>query len=166
MQWKIRSLKNNIAVIIHMAASGRVVENVDMSIRRYFKPVSGLPDPRGRLSQSIPPAAIAEANRLVQEAAHQSSAESMSRKRRPYKTYHPADRLKIAEYACDHGVAAAARFFSIKLKDKISESTVRSIRDSYKRELKAISVHVPRERIDRNQIFVFTKYEAKNFRGY
>ena len=108
-----------------------------MSIRRYFKPVSGLPDPRGRLSQSIPPAAIAEANRLVQEAAQQSSAKSTSTKRRPYKTYHPADRLKIAKYACDHGVAAAARFFSKKLKDTISESTVRSIRDSYKRELKA-----------------------------
>ena len=65
---------------MHVAASGRVVENVDMSIRRYLKPVSGLPDPRGRLSQSIPPAAIAEANRLVQEAAQQSSAESTSRK--------------------------------------------------------------------------------------
>ena len=104
-----------------------VVENVKMSIRRYFKPVSGLPDPRGQLSQSIPPVAIAEANRLVQEAAQQSTAESTSRKRRPYKTYHPADRLKIAQYACDHGVAAAARFFSRKLKDTISESTVRSI---------------------------------------
>ena len=149
-----------------------------MSIRRYFKPVSGLPDPRGRLSQSIPPAAIAEANRLVQEAAQQSSAKSTSTKRRPYKTYHPADRLKIAKYACDHGVAAAARFFSKKLKDTISESTVRSIRDSYKRELKAgkrsrdddsDDSDVPcesRERIDHNQIFVCTKYEAKNFRGY
>ena len=149
-----------------------------MSIRRYFKPVSGLPDPRGRLSQSIPPAAIAEANRLVQEAAQQSSAKSTSTKRRPYKTYHPADRLKIAKYACDHGVAAAARFFSKKLKDTISESTVRSIRDSYSYPRTqsslsyftvAISVHVPREsreRIDHNQIFVCTKYEAKNFRGY
>ena len=84
-QWKIRSLKNNIAVFsLYVHASGRVVENVDMSIRRYFKPVSGLPDPRGHLSQSIPPAAIAEANRLVQEAAQQSSPESMSRKGRPY----------------------------------------------------------------------------------
>ena len=71
-------IENNIAVIIHVVASGRVVENVDMSIWRCFKLVSGLPDPRGRLSQSIPPAAIAEANRLAQEAAQQSSAKSTS----------------------------------------------------------------------------------------
>ena len=83
-QWKITSIfENNIAVSsLHVHTCGRVVENMDMSIRCYFKPVNGLPDPRGQLSQSIPPAAIAEANRLVQGAAQQSSAESTSRKQR------------------------------------------------------------------------------------
>ena len=33
-----------------------------MSIRRYLKPIDGLPDPKGSLSTTIPPA-IASANR-------------------------------------------------------------------------------------------------------
>ena len=34
-----------------------------MSIRRYLKPIDGLPDPKGSLSTTIPSAAIASANR-------------------------------------------------------------------------------------------------------
>ena len=34
-----------------------------MSIRRYLKPIDGLPDPKGSLSTTIPSAAIAYANR-------------------------------------------------------------------------------------------------------
>ena len=63
---------------LHVHSSGRVVENVDMSIQSYFKPVDGLPDPQGQLSQSIPTAPTVEANRLVQEEAQQSSTESKS----------------------------------------------------------------------------------------
>ena len=33
-----------------------------MSIRRYLKPIDGLPDPKGSLSTTIPSAAIASAN--------------------------------------------------------------------------------------------------------
>ena len=36
-----------------------------MSIRRYLKPIGGLPDPKGSLSTTIPSAAIASANRRI-----------------------------------------------------------------------------------------------------
>ena len=34
-----------------------------ISIRRYLKPIDGLPDPKGSLSTTIPSAAIVSANR-------------------------------------------------------------------------------------------------------
>ena len=41
---------------------------VPMSLRRYLKLKGGLPDPRGPLSASMSPAAIASANREVEMA--------------------------------------------------------------------------------------------------
>ena len=38
-----------------------------MALRKYLRPLNGLPDPSGSLSSRIPSAAIAEANRLVTE---------------------------------------------------------------------------------------------------
>ena len=43
----------------------------------------------------------------------------------------PQQRAGIGKYAYFHGVAAATRFYSVKLKIALSEATVRSIRDSY-----------------------------------
>ena len=40
---------------------------VSMSIRPYFKPIDGLPDPKGSLSGSIPWSAISSANREVEK---------------------------------------------------------------------------------------------------
>ena len=48
-----------------------------MSIRRFFKPVDGLPDPKGSLSGVIPSPAIASANREVDSG----------KKRGPYEKY-------------------------------------------------------------------------------
>lgn len=50
--------------------------------------------------------------------------------------YSPVVRADIGKYSSQHGVRKAARFFSRKLDRKISETTVRSIRDSYRTELK------------------------------
>ena len=52
-----------------------------MSIRRFFKPVDGLPDPKGSLSGVIPSAAIASANREVQKVM------DSGKKRGPYEKY-------------------------------------------------------------------------------
>ncbi len=40
---------------------------VEMSIRSFFKPKDGLPDPKGSLSSSLPSKAIALANREVEK---------------------------------------------------------------------------------------------------
>ena len=50
--------------------------------------------------------------------------------------YIPLQRAKIGKYASLHGVAAAARVFTRKFHSTISQSTVRSIRDAYRLELK------------------------------
>ena len=53
-----------------------------MSIRHLFKPVDGLPDPKGSLSGVISSAAIASANREVQKVM-----DSGKKKRGPYEKY-------------------------------------------------------------------------------
>ena len=53
-----------------------------MSIRRFLKPLNGLPDPRGSLSASIPSGAIAAANREVEKVTGEST-----KKRGAYKKY-------------------------------------------------------------------------------
>ena len=49
--------------------------------------------------------------------------------------YTSEERAKIGRYALLNGVAAAARHFSRKLSIRLSESTVRSIKDAYKVEV-------------------------------
>lgn len=101
-----------------------------MSLLRYLKPMNGVPDPKGPLSSSIPSYVIAEANTRVQEA------EKSRKKRGPYRSYSPTLRLEIGKYSSQHGVAAASRYFTRKLKKSVSVTTIRSIRDAYRKELK------------------------------
>ena len=103
---------------------------LEMALLRYLKPVDGLPDPRRSLLSSIPSSAIEEANAQVQKVI------GAKRKRGPYQTYSPRLHFKIGEYACQHGVPSAARYFSRKLNCRVSETTVRSIKDSYKIEVR------------------------------
>uniref|UniRef100_A0A1X7V5Y1 Uncharacterized protein n=1 Tax=Amphimedon queenslandica TaxID=400682 RepID=A0A1X7V5Y1_AMPQE len=101
-----------------------------MALLRYFKPVNGVPDPRGSLSSSIPSSVIAEANAQVVKEVEKG------KKRGPYQSYSPTLRLEIGKYSCQLGVAAASRYFTRRLKRSVSETTVRSIRDAYREELK------------------------------
>ena len=100
-----------------------------MALRRYLQPKDGLPDPKGPLSSSISSAAITQANQEVSECAKDKG------KRGKYK-YSEKLRAEIGKYSSYHGVAAASRHFSHQLKKKVSETTVRSIRDSYLMEVK------------------------------
>ena len=52
-----------------------------MSIRRYFKPKDGLPDPKGSLSCSLPSQAIALANKEVEKVINEKGG---SKKRGQY----------------------------------------------------------------------------------
>ena len=77
-----------------------------MALLRYFKKRDGLPDPKGSLSHTIPSRAISMANSEVTEAM------TGDKKRGPYKKYSPEERCRMGRYACDRGVAAAARYFT------------------------------------------------------
>ena len=79
---------------------------VSTALLRYFKKRDGLPDPKGSLSHTIPSRAISMANSEVTEAT------TGDKKRGPYKKYSPEERCRMGRYACDHGVAAAARYFT------------------------------------------------------
>ena len=101
----------------------------EMALLRYMKPIGSLPDPRGPLSDFIPTQAIAEANKEVEKVRAGDT------KRGSYTKYSAADRAKIGKYACQHGAAAAARHFTGKFKKRLSESTVKSIKKGYIKEL-------------------------------
>ena len=101
-----------------------------MALLRYLQSKDNLPNPRGTLSSSMPSQAIAAANREVRKAAE------IEKKHGPYKKYSASERADIGNYAIQHGVAAASRVFSSKLKLVISETTVRSIKDAYLKEIK------------------------------
>ena len=64
-----------------------------MSLLHFFKPKDGLPDPTGALSTSVPSAAIAQANRKVQ-----NPISGDQQKRGPYK-YSVGLRAEIGKYA-------------------------------------------------------------------
>ena len=53
-----------------------------ISIRQFFKPKNGLPDPKGSLSASLPSQAIALANKEVQNVVNGTAA---TKKPGPYK---------------------------------------------------------------------------------
>ena len=103
-----------------------------MSILRYLVPIDGLPDPKGPLSSEIPSSIITEANWQVREA----TSKIKQQKRESYQIYSPSVHVNIGSYACQHGVSSAARVFSKRLDTRVSESTVRSIRDKYKEEVR------------------------------
>ena len=88
-----------------------------MALLRYLERKDGLPDPRGSLSFAVPKQAIAETNSEVHSAC-------TSKKRGPYHSYSAKVRAQIGKYSAHHGVAAAARFFSRKLNQCVSETTV------------------------------------------
>ena len=99
-----------------------------MSILCYFKSQHGLPDPKGPVSSQIPLKSIDAANREVEKAFKEAEK---SKKRGKYNRlllyyiyiiliqsllifsprYTAANRADIGRYACQHGTAAAARFF-------------------------------------------------------
>ena len=115
-----------------------------------MRPVDGLPDPRGQLSLTLPSSSIVEANRLVQEV----TKEAAKQKRGPYKTYSPTVRSEIGKYACQHGVASAARVFSRRLEKTVSGPRTHSF------FLNSAAIF-PSSQLSRWSIFV-----AANFRGW
>lgn len=100
-----------------------------MSLLKYFRPVDGLPDPRGSLSATMSRETIAATNQEVQK-------ELAPRKRGKYKQYTSAQRFSIGKYSCVHGASAAARHFSKRWGCNVSDSTVKSIKMAYLEEVR------------------------------
>ena len=91
-----------------------------MSIEKYFKRLptpqeSVLPNPHGSLSLSIPPRAIASANRAVTRVMQQQSSAAKGKRRGKYNIYSPEQRAEIGRYDVQHGIASTRRAFSRKL---------------------------------------------------
>ena len=116
-----------------------------MSLLNYFQ---RLPNADGPLSATVFSRAINEANILVEKEMNTTG----KKKRGPYKKlvkqisdqfslhvicrYSPETRAEIGKYACQNGITRTARYFSRKLKENVSESTVQSIRKTYLEELR------------------------------
>ena len=90
-----------------------------MSLYAYFQKTSKscLPNPQGPLSKQLPSSCIESANKHVEELAKQTTMETKSRKRGPYKKYTPKDKAEVANYATFHGTSAAIRHFKARFPD-------------------------------------------------
>ena len=116
-------------VRMHVSASVSIVATFDSrGFVQLFKPTNGLPDPRGTLSSDITPEAISLANKEVDRILKDST---VSKKRGASTKYPPELGAEIGRYAVIHGTSAAARYYTRKLKGRISKSTVQSIKRSY-----------------------------------
>ena len=73
-----------------MLCCGVIVFKVNMALLRYLKPTDGLPDPKGSLSSTMHPQAIAQANEEVREPM-----KSVLRKCGPYQVYSVDIRAKL-----------------------------------------------------------------------
>ena len=99
--------------------------------------IPGLPDPRKSNTRTEAEATQA-ANTIVEKFLNeefedpQSASGSRKRKRGQYQTYDEETRAKIAKSAIEIGVTKTAVKFSTPHR-KLNESTVRSMRDSYKK---------------------------------
>lgn len=80
-----------------------------MSILKYVKRGSILPNPNGELSGSLFPRSIQDSNTRVSEVMDKTTTPNSSKKRGSYSTYSPRDRAIIGNYATEHGPAAAMR---------------------------------------------------------
>lgn len=130
-----------------------------MSLLRYFKPSSSQPSPTNDHVHGLPDAGVlaTRGEKLSFSSANDNvSCEVVSqqlrrRKRGPYSNYTPEVRCKIAKYAIENGNKSAVRKFSSELGKAISESTVRSIRDSFKKSQRtSIDVDVELSEFPRN----------------
>ena len=77
-----------------------------MSILKYFKRTSTLPDPKGPLSEEIPTISIIETNKEVKKVIDHPPNK---RKGMTYIKVTPEVKAKIAKFAVKNGNCAAAR---------------------------------------------------------
>ena len=108
-----------------------------MSILKYFKRVRiavALPDPKGPLSDQVPSASIAEANKEVMKTI--AVVDKEPQKKGPYLKVTPEYKAKVAKFVLINGNSVAARKYTKLLGRNLNESTVSSWVKNYKSELR------------------------------
>ncbi|CAG2194694.1 unnamed protein product [Mytilus edulis] len=83
--------------------------------------------------------AITAANEAIESLSDSPKASPSrpgKRKRGEYGSYTPEERAKFAKIANDFGVAKASRKISSDLGKRVSETTIRSMRDEYRKKIK------------------------------
>ena len=117
---------------------------VIMSILKYCKPTSSLPNPNGPLSDKISSKAFVLANAEVEKISHLSK-EQVCKKARgprstPYLILSPAQQFKVGKRAAEHGVTSALKYFLKKYPQlPLKETTVRRLKNLYQLEAKRVS---------------------------
>ena len=93
---------------------------------------ASLPDPKGPLSDHLPTASIAEANREVLKAVAEAKE---PRNKGPYIKVTPECKAQVAKFASINGNSVAARKYTKILGKKLNKSTVHLWVKNYKLEL-------------------------------
>ena len=110
-----------------------------MSLYKYFKRVdiaTSLPDPKGPLSDHVPTALIAEANKEVIKAVVKAKEQAKEPQNKgPYLKVTPEYKAKVAQFASINGNSIPARKYVKLLRKNLNESTVRLWVKNYKLEL-------------------------------
>ena len=131
-------LKGLITALVGVAnKTNTCVYNIKMALLKYFKKASVLPSPDGPLSDHMPSARIAAANKEVQKIMNLVEDDSTS-KRGSYTKYSNEERTRVAKRASEMGVTSTIRFFKKDFPDRpLKESTVRTWKKQYELQLKA-----------------------------
>jgi len=110
-----------------------------MSLHRYFKISSKLPDPNGPLSKEIPAEAIKAANDSVEQATKTDGSGSGKPSRGKYASFTGVQQAQMAKYAIDNGNKAAIERYSKEFLVQIKESSLSTWKSKYYEEVKRLS---------------------------
>ena len=95
-----------------------------MALYKYFRPADALPSTN---EAELPLHVVKEVNDEIKEL------QKKGKKRGEYQKLPPEDKLTVAKYACEHGVAKAVQHFKGK---KLKNSSVSDWKKLYEKELK------------------------------
>jgi len=96
---------------------------------------TSLPDPRGPLSEKMPPETIASANASVAKAI--AKGEKSRKQKGPYLYLTDAQRYEVGKRAAENGTTNTMRYYAHKFPNlPLKEPTVRRLKDEYQEFVK------------------------------
>ena len=91
---------------------------------------ASLPDPRGPLSETVPPEAIASVNAPVTKAI--TKGETSQKQKGPYLYLTDEQCYEVGKRAAESGTTTAMRYYAHKFPNlRLTEPTVRRLKDEY-----------------------------------